>query len=80
MRPLIHPAQMGLAYGVAETASALAVMLAPLLAGLLYTPDPAKVYWVSAGLIVVMLVIAGIFSPREAGSRVQPVMAAPPKE
>jgi len=80
VRPLIHPAQMGLAYGVAETASALAVMLAPLLAGLLYTPDPAKVYWVSAGLIVVMLVIAGIFSPREAGSRVQPVMAAPPKE
>jgi len=49
--PLIHPAQMGLAYGVAETFSALAVMLAPLLAGLLYTQDPGRVYWVSAGLI-----------------------------
>jgi len=51
VRPLIHPAQMGLAYGVAETASALAVMLAPLLAGVLYTQDPGRVYWVSAGMI-----------------------------
>jgi MFS family permease len=64
VRPLIHPAQMGLAYGVAETASALAVMLAPLLAGVLYTQDPVRVYWVSAGMIAVMVVISGIFSPR----------------
>ena len=40
VRPLIHPAQMGLAYGVTETFSALAVMLAPLLAGVLYTQKP----------------------------------------
>ena len=64
VRPLIHPAQMGLAYGVAETASALAVMLAPLLAGVLYTQDPGRVYWVSAGMIAVMMVVSGIFAPR----------------
>jgi MFS family permease len=64
--PLIHPAQMGLAYGIAETASALAVMLAPLLAGVLYTQEPGMVYWVSAALIAVMLVISGIFAPRQA--------------
>jgi MFS family permease len=64
VRPLIHPAQMGLAYGVAETASALAVMLAPLLAGVLYTQDPVRVYWISAGMIAVMVVVSGIFAPR----------------
>ena len=79
VRPLIHPAQMGLAYGVAETSSAMAVMLAPLLAGLLYTQEPGRVYWVSAGLIAVMVVVSGIFSPREAGNREQTVIIAPRK-
>ncbi len=64
IRPLIHPAQMGLAYGVAETFSSLAVMLAPLLAGVLYTRDPALVYPVSVGLIGVILMLSGIFAPR----------------
>ena len=79
VRPLIHPAQMGLAYGVAETSSAMAVMLAPLLAGLLYTQEPGRVYWVSAGLIAVMVVVSGIFSPRETGNREQTVIIAPRK-
>ena len=79
VRPLIHPAQMGLAYGVAETASALAVMLAPLLAGVLYTQGPGNVYWVSAGMIGVMVVVSGIFAPREKGSREQTVIIEPPK-
>ena len=78
--PLIHPAQIGLAYGVAETSSALAVTLAPLLAGLLYTQDPGRVYWVSAALIAVMLVVSGIFSPRQAGSPQQPVIIAAGKD
>ena len=38
IRPLIHPAQMGLAYGVAETFNSLAVILAPLLAGVSVYP------------------------------------------
>ena len=79
VRPLIHPAQMGLAYGVAETASALAVMLAPLLAGVLYTQGPGNVYWVSAGMIGVMVVVSGIFAPREKGSREQTVILETPK-
>ena len=36
VRPLIHSARMGLAYGVVETFSSLAIMLAPLLSGVLY--------------------------------------------
>ena len=79
VRPLIHPAQMGLAYGIAETASALAVMLAPLLAGVLYTQEPGMVYWVSAALIAVMLVVSGIFAPRQAGSAEPTISLVPPE-
>ncbi|HVM72694.1 MAG TPA: MFS transporter [Anaerolineales bacterium] len=79
IRPLIHPAQMGLAYGVAETASALAVMLAPLLAGVLYTQKPEMVYWVSALMIGVILVISAIFAPRTVGSIEQSLILPPPE-
>jgi hypothetical protein len=30
----------------------------------LYTQDPGRVYWVSAGMIAVMMVVSGIFAPR----------------
>ena len=79
VRPLIHPAQMGLAYGVAETSSALAVMLAPLLAGLLYTQEPGRVYWVSAVLIGVTLILSGIFTPRQTGGAEPTIIIAPPE-
>ena len=79
VRPLIHSSQMGLAYGVAETSSALAVMLAPLLAGLLYTQDPGRVYWVSAVLIGGMVVLSWMAAPREAGRREQTVLILPPE-
>ena len=78
IRPLIHPAQMGLAYGVAETFSSLAIMLAPLLAGVLYTQEPGRVYWVSAGLMAVMVVVSGIFTPRQTGRGEQIVINTPP--
>jgi MFS family permease len=78
VRPFIHPAQMGLAYGVVETFSSLAIMLAPLLAGLLYSREPEMVYWVSAGLVGVMVVVSGIFTPRETVRGNQKVIIAPP--
>jgi MFS family permease len=71
IRPFIHSAQMGLAYGVAETTSSLAIMLAPLLAGVLYTREPVMVYWVSLGLGGLVLLFSAIFVPHEA-VRVQP--------
>ena len=78
IRPLIHPAQMGLAYGIAETFSSLGVVLAPLLAGVLYTQDPALVYPVSLGLIGVLLILSGIFTPREQGAaEIRPVPLPP---
>jgi MFS family permease len=79
VRPLIHPAQMGLAYGVTETFSSLAVMLAPLLAGVLYTQKPDIVYWVSALLMAVMLVVSAIFSPRQVGITEPAISILPPE-
>lgn len=64
VRDLIHPAQMGLAYGIAETLGALASILAPLLAGFLYERDPASVYTWSLLLVPVAMIFTLIFSPR----------------
>ncbi|KAF0106614.1 MAG: major facilitator superfamily transporter [Anaerolineaceae bacterium] len=65
VRSLIHSAQMGIAYGIAETFNALALALAPLLAGLLYTRDPALVYPAALGLLAVTLAVGIAFAPRD---------------
>lgn len=65
VRGLIHQAQMGLAYGIAETISALAMILAPLLAGYMYENDPASTYTLSLLLIPAAITVSLIFSPRE---------------
>jgi MFS family permease len=77
VRSLIHPAQMGLAYGIAETFNSLAIILAPLLAGVLYTRDPALVYPVAAGLMAVTVILSGAFAPRAAVSEPQ-IVSLPP--
>lgn len=64
IRPLIHPGQMGLAYGIAETFNALSVVLAPLLAGVLYTRQPILVYPVAVGLLLVSLLATSLLAPR----------------
>lgn len=56
-RTLIHPSETGLAYGLLETANAVAVILAPLLAGLLYQRSPTLVYLVGLVLIGLTFVI-----------------------
>jgi MFS family permease len=56
---------MGLAYGFAETFNSLAIVLAPLLAGVLYTRDPLMVYWVSLGLIGTAILVSTIATPRD---------------
>lgn len=60
----VHQAQMGLAYGLTETVNALAIILAPLLAGWLYTRDPVSVYLVAIGLIGISILISLLFTPR----------------
>lgn len=50
-RTLVNPRQTGLAYGMVETMNAIAVIIAPVLAGVLYSKNPLSVYVVSIVLI-----------------------------
>ena len=56
-RSFIHPRQTGLAYGMVETMNSAAVILAPMLAGFLYSKDPYSVYRVSIILIAGVLLL-----------------------
>ena len=63
-RSLVDQANMGFAYGMIETVSSLAIVLAPPLAGWLYTHNPIWIYSLSLPLIVAALVITNSFIPR----------------
>jgi len=63
VRELVPSAKMGLAYGLAETVGGAAVILAPLLAGFLYSNDPTLMYAIGFGLILLSLYVSGRFSP-----------------
>jgi predicted MFS family arabinose efflux permease len=56
-RSLIHPAETGLAYGLMETMNAVTMILAPILAGVLYRNDPYSMYRVGLILLVAVLFI-----------------------
>jgi hypothetical protein len=56
---------MGLAFGVAEAFNSLSMSLAPLLAGILYTQSPVRVYPVSLALVGGALLISIIFTPHQ---------------
>lgn len=64
VRPLVHPAQMGLAYGMVETIKALGLALAPLAAGWLYARDPNSVYITAAVIAAAMMVLIVFLRPR----------------
>lgn len=61
---LVDETQMGLAYGVTETVSALSLTLAPPLAGTLYAMDPASPFPLSLLLIFVGILLSLFFFPR----------------
>ena len=61
---LIDDAQMGLAYGITETANALPLIIAPPLAGYFYIMDPASPYPLSLLLIFVGILATLIFFSR----------------
>lgn len=55
VRPLVKARDVGLAYGLVQTGNALAVILAPLVAGFLYHYQPASVYTISLLILVVTI-------------------------
>ena len=65
VRMLIHQSQMGLAYGMEEAGSSMAMILAPLLAGYMYGRDPASIYPLSLLLVTIGVVISLIFAPHD---------------
>lgn len=66
-RPLIHQAQMGVAYGFIETVSSVAIIIAPPLAGLLYQQNPVIVYPIAICLIGFAVILSFKFIPKESG-------------
>jgi MFS family permease len=70
VRWLVDQAQMGLAYGISETFSSLAMILAPLLAGALYEKDPLSIFILALILIGLSVVVTIIFAPRPPSSTV----------
>ena len=54
-RSMIHPSETGLAYGLIETMNAVTMILAPILAGVLYRHDPYSMYRVGLMILAVVL-------------------------
>ncbi|MDX9992913.1 MAG: MFS transporter [Anaerolineales bacterium] len=65
IRPLIHESQMGLAYGMADTALNSTMVMAPLLAGFLYQTRPEMVYPLAMAVLLIVILASFIFAPRE---------------
>lgn len=62
-RGLVHPSQMGLAFGLTETVASISLTLAPLIAGLLYNTSPALMYPVGLGMIALAFVLTLWLAP-----------------
>jgi MFS family permease len=60
-RSLVHADNIGLAYGLVDTGNALAMIAAPLLAGVLYDFQPVAVYTVSLGALVITMGMNALF-------------------
>ncbi len=61
VQALVHPANMGLAYGISETISSSAMILVPIVAGVIYSRDPLIIFPVSIGLILASILINGYY-------------------
>lgn len=61
VQTLVHPAQLGLAYGFSETISSSANIIVPFIAGYLYTINPDIIFPVSIALIVLSFLANGYY-------------------
>ena len=62
-RELVHDSQMGLTYGVLETAMSVILIIAPPIAGYIFERDPYFIYPLAFGLIILSVIISYLFSP-----------------
>ncbi len=63
-RQLVKASDIGLAYGLVETGSALAITLAPLAAGFLYNSKPVSVYTVSIAALAFTIAVHALLSQK----------------
>ncbi len=71
-RELVDAKNMGMAYGLIETTTSLAVILAPILASYLYANNPVSIYSVSLILIVLGLILMLLFAPIKLQKNLEP--------
>lgn len=64
-RELVHDSQMGMAYGVMETISAVILILTPPLAGFLFEIEPTILYPLAMGLIAISIVVSYFYASRK---------------
>lgn len=62
---VVPRAQLGLAYGVAETVAGFSLILAPIVAGFLYESRPSTPYTAALGLLAVALVLSWVLAPAD---------------
>lgn len=75
VQPVVREREMGLAFGMVETVNALAFMVAPILAGVLYDWRPVSVYPVSLLVLIPAIVVSlKKFDLRERGKPVDEVL------
>ena len=67
-RPWVREFEVGFAFGVVESLNALAFMLAPVLAGWIYTLRPSALFPVSAGLLILTM-LTGFVVMRRIGHK-----------
>jgi predicted MFS family arabinose efflux permease len=60
-KTMVHDSQAGLAFGMAETVIALALMIAPFLAGVIYQASPIAVFSTSFGVLMLGIVLTSGF-------------------
>lgn len=77
VRPLVHQSQMGLAYGIAETAGSAATFVAPIAAGFMYDKDPALIYPVALVAIMIGLGLSLGLAPHLPNEILQPTIEFP---
>jgi MFS family permease len=66
LRNYISSAKMGLAYGIAETTSGIAIILASIMAGYLYEIIPERVFQTAIGLTLISVFITTTFTRKVA--------------
>jgi len=68
IRSIVSNSNMGLAFGIAETSTAMALFLAPPLAGFLYERDPLNIYTLSLVLIACSVLVSALINRRSTAS------------